>query len=130
MCELFNDVILIGKNGYILYLGSMNNKNNNINIADEIITHCARCHELMLSSDKLVIPTSGDEDNIACKACHDKGWTDKNIEYRKCLVLDHVYCPTCDEFIVGFIPDDSMYMQCVSCTNYINILSYKDMHKK
>lgn len=103
---------------------------NNVDIEDLKITQCSCCEETLLETDDIVIPSVGSDNAMACKACHDEGYTNPNIEYAKCLVLDKVHCPECDEFIAGYIPEDHSYMKCACCETFINIMSYKDVQIK
>jgi hypothetical protein len=104
--------------------------NNKVDIEDLKISTCASCEDILLSTDDIMIPSNGDDINMICKECYDGDWANPNIEYQKCLIINKIYCPTCDDFIIGYVPEEHSHVRCPECTNYINVTSYKDVVKK
>ena len=93
-------------------------------ISNNIITHCARCHELMLDTDDLLMPINGDQGQLICRACFEKGWAIPEIRYSKCLLLENVHCPNCNEFNIVFVASVQRKIDCIYCEHSIKIESY------
>lgn len=104
--------------------------NNDVDIEALKVNTCACCGDILLETDDIMIPDNADDVNIICKACHDANWANPNIKYQECLIINKIYCPTCDDFMIGYIPKDHMYAPCPDCREYVNIMSYKDVYLK
>lgn len=96
-----------------------------------IIKECANCDAAILKTDKILIPITGDEENVICSACFTtSGWATPGVEYVRCTMLKDVYCPVCLAFFTGFISDRQFCLKCSDCNSWINIISYLDALKK
>jgi hypothetical protein len=106
------------------------NKNNKVDIDALKISSCACCEVTLLETDDILIPSNGDDVNMICRACYDLGWASPNISYEQCFIINKIYCPTCDDFIIGYVPESHDYVSCPECRNYVNVVSYVETHRK
>ena len=94
----------------------------------DFLSHCQFCYEVLLTCDDVLIPEHGGE--LACPECYKADWTTEGVRYVPGIVLDKIFCPTCDEFTAAVVPSTAKHHICMWCKTPINISTYVEALKE